>query len=106
MLKLILTLSLPLLAAGICADDMCGEAQHYREDRPTRPSAGQLQAGHGAGALQVVRESHGGTEQPVSFWTLERRSETPSFRHRGGVPIPAISLRSLIANAIVNFKPE
>jgi len=46
-----------LVAAGICADDTCGEAQHYREDRPTRPSAGQLQAGHGAGALQVVRES-------------------------------------------------
>src|SRR5205807_1176792 len=35
-----------------------------------------------------------------------RRSETPSFRHRGGVPIPAISPRSLIANAIVNFKQE
>ena len=62
-----------LVAAGICADDTCGEAQHYREDRPTRPSAGQLQAGHGAEALQLVRESHGGTEQPVSFWTLERR---------------------------------
>ena len=61
------------VVVGVGADDKCGETQHYREDRSARPSAAQLQAGHGAGALQVVRESHGGTEQPVSFWTLERR---------------------------------
>ena len=62
------------VVVGVGADDKCGETQHYREDRSARPSAGQLQAGHGAGALQVVREIHGRTEQPVSLWTPERRS--------------------------------
>src|SRR5437660_1195079 len=68
-LKLIVALS--LVVVGVGADDKCGETQHYREDRSARPSAGQLQAGHGAGALQAVREIHGRTEQPVSLWTPE-----------------------------------
>src|SRR5581483_512432 len=63
-----------LVFAGVCADNTCGETQPYKEDRSNRPSAEQLHADHGAGALQVVREIDGRSKQPVSFWTSKRRA--------------------------------
>ena len=67
-----LVAAVAFVAVGVCADKSCGEAQRYREDRSPRLSPGLLQAGYGAGALQMVRKIHGRTEQFISFWTPER----------------------------------